>query len=168
MLILTLCITLALAALFAWLPGRLCRRGLARADLLAGPGLAAAVWLWAACIYEKPGLAVDFDAFRLLHLTAMTLWACGLALGFRLRKKLPRLRTAAAVGLLAVLALGLEGFVCNLNFWATHGYTPVDLRPWLAEDADPGAPLVLDADHTTLTFAGLDQELYNLQLAGLA
>ena len=106
MLILTLCITLALAALFAWLPGRLCRRGLARADLLAGPGLAAAVWLWAACIYEKPGLAVDFDAFRLLHLTAMTLWACGLALGFRLRKKLPRLRTAAAVGLLAVLEIG--------------------------------------------------------------
>lgn len=168
MLILTLCITLALAALFAWLPGRLCRRGLARADLLAGPGLAAAVWLWAACIYEKPGLAVDFDAFRLLHLTAMTLWACGLALGFRLRKKLPRLRTAAAAGLLAVLALGLEGFICNLNFWATHGYTPVDLRPWLAEDTDPGAPLVLDADHTTLTFAGLDQKLYNLQLAGLA
>ena len=32
MLILTLCITLALAALFAWLPGRLCGRGLARAD----------------------------------------------------------------------------------------------------------------------------------------
>ena len=105
MLILTLCITLALAALFTWLPGRLCRRGLARADLLAGPGLAAAIWLWAACIYEKPGLAVDFDVFRLLHLTAMTLWACGLALGFRLRKKLPRLRKAAAVGLLAVLVV---------------------------------------------------------------
>ena len=168
MLILTVLITLLLAGLFAWLPGRLCGRGLTRADLLAGPGLTAAVWLWAACIYEKPGLAVDFDAFRLLGITAMTLWACGLALGFRLRKKLPRLRTAAAVGLLAAAALGLELFVCNLNFWATHSYTPVDLRPWLTEEADPGAPLTLDEEHTTLTFAGLDQEVYNLQLSGLS
>ena len=72
MLILTVLITLLLAGLFAWLPGRLCGRGLTRADLLAGPGLTAAVWLWAACIYEKPGLAVDFDAFRLLGITAMS------------------------------------------------------------------------------------------------
>ena len=54
------------------------------------------------------------------------------------------------------------------QFLATHSYTPVDLRPYLTQDADPAAPLTLDEEHTTLTFAGLDQELYNLRLDGLA
>ena len=69
--------------------------------------------------------------------------------------------------MLLASALGLELFVCNLNFWATHSYTPVDLRPYLTEDADAEAPLTLNDEHNTLTFAGLDQELYNLQLIGL-
>ena len=97
----------------------------------------------------------------------MALWACAVIVGFRLRYRLPRLRTVAAAGLLLAAALGLELFVCNLNFWATHGYTPVDLRPYLTEDADPESPLALDDEHTTLTFVGLHQELYNLQLVGL-
>lgn len=168
MLVLTIFLTLLIAALAAWLPGRLLKRNLIRADLWAGPGVVLAVWLWAACVYSKPGLAVDFDGFRLLGIAGMALWACALVTGFRLRERLPRFRIAAAVGLLLAAALGVELFVCNLNFWATHSYTPVDLRPYLVEDPDPNAPLTLNEEHTVLNFGGLDQELYNLQLSGLA
>lgn len=167
MLILTILLTLCIAAAFAWLPGRLEHRKPRPADLAAGPGLVLVVWVWAACIYSKPGLGVDFDGFRLLGIAGMALWGCAVLCGFRLRHLLPRFRRGTAVGLLLVSAVGLELFVCNLNFWATHGYTPVDLRPYLTEDADPEAPLTLNDEHNTLTFAGLDQELYNLQLSGL-
>lgn len=167
MLIVTILLTLAIAALGTWVPARLCRRSFCRADLWSGPGVVLPVWIWALCIYSKPGLTVDFDGFRLLGITAMALWGTVLAVGLRLRRKLPRFRTAAAVGLLAAAALGLELFVCNLNFWATHHYTPVDLRPYLTENVDPDTPLTLSEEHTALTFAGLDQELYNLQLVGL-
>lgn len=167
MLILTILLTLLIAAFFAWLPGRLDHRKINRADLWSGPGLVLAVWIWAGCIYSKPGLTAGFDAFRLLGIAGMALWSCAVVCGFRLRHRLPRFRTAAAVGLLLASALGLELFVCNLNFWATHSYTPVDLRPYLTEDADAEAPLTLNDEHNTLTFAGLDQELYNLQLIGL-
>lgn len=167
MLILTILLTLLIAVFFAWLPGRLDHRKINRADLWSGPGLVLAVWIWAGCIYSKPGLTAGFDAFRLLGIVGMALWSCAVVCGFRLRYRLPRFRTAAAVGLLLASALGLELFVCNLNFWATHSYTPVDLRPYLTEDADAEAPLTLNDEHNTLTFAGLDQELYNLQLIGL-
>lgn len=167
MLILTILLTLLIAVFFAWLPGRLDHRKRNRTDLWSGPGLVLAVWVWAACIYSKPGLTAGFDAFRLLGIAGMALWSCAVVCGFRLRHRLPRFRTAAAVGLLLASALGLELFVCNLNFWATHSYTPVDLRPYLTEDADAEAPLALNDEHNTLTFAGLDQELYNLQLIGL-
>lgn len=167
MLILTILLTLCIAAVFAWLPGRLDHRNFRPADLAAGPGLVLAVWVWTACIYSKPGLAVNFDGFRLLGIAGMALWGCAVLCGFRLRHRLPRFRTGAAAGLLLVSAVGLELFVCNLNFWATHSYTPVDLRPYLTEDTEPDAPLTLNDEHNTLTFAGLDQELYNLQLSGL-
>ena len=117
MLILTILLTLCIAAAAAYLPGRVCRRPLRRADLWAGPGLVLGVWIWAACIYFKPGLTEDFDAFRMLGITGMALWACAVAAGFRLRHRLPRFQTGAAVGLLLAAALGLELFVCNLNFW---------------------------------------------------
>lgn len=168
MLILTIFLTLGVAVCFAWLPCRIGRRSLTRADLFAGPGVVAAVWLWAFCIYEKPGLTVGFDAFRGFGIAAMAAWAAGCVCGARLRRRLPqRWQGPAAAALLAAAALGTELFVCNLNFWATHSYTPIDLRAYLAEDADPDASLTLDSEHTTLTFAGINQELYNLQLDGL-
>lgn len=83
--------------------------------------------------------------------------------GFRLRGTLPqKLRTPAAVGLLLAASLGIELFVGNLNWLATHSYTPVDLRPYLVNDADPAAPLTLNDEQTTLEFAGLDFAIYNL------
>ena len=161
MLIVTILLTLVIAGVAAWLPGRLTGRKLTRADLLAGPGVVLVTWLWALAIYAKPGLTVDFDAFRMAGIAGMALWGCAVVLGFRLRQRLPRLRSAAAGGLLLATALGLELFVCNLNFWATHNYTPVDLRAYLAEETDTETPLILDDEHNVLTFVGLDRELYN-------
>ena len=104
MLLLTLLLSLALAAFFTLLPARVLHRRTARADLYAGAGAAVLVWLWAACVWSKPGLTVDFDGFRLAALLAMQLLACGVVTGFRLRQMLPtKLRTPAAVGLLALL-----------------------------------------------------------------
>ena len=66
-----------------------------------------------------------------------------------------------AVGLLLAASLGIELFVGNLNWLATHSCTPVDLRPYLVNDADPAAPLTLNDEQTTLEFAGLDFAIYN-------
>ena len=168
MLLLTLLLSLALAAFFTLLPAHVLHRRTTCADLYAGVGAAVLVWLWAACVWSKPGLTVDFDGFHLAALLAMQLLACGVITGFRLRQMLPtKLRTPAAVGLLAAAALGLELFVGNLNGLATHGYTPIDLRPYLTADADPTAPIVLNDENTTLQFIGLDFPIYNLQLDGL-
>ncbi len=169
MLILTLLLSLALAAAFTLLPARAQhRRKLTRADLYAGGGVTLLVWLWAACVWSKPGLSVDFDAFRLAAILAAQVLACGVVCGFRLRGQLPaKWRIPAAVGLLLAASFGAEVFLGNLNWLATHSYTPVDLRPYLTGDADPAAPLPLDDEHTTLEFAGLDFAIYNLQLDGL-
>ena len=168
MLILTILLSLALAALFTLLPARIHHRRPTCADLYAGAGVSALVWLWAVCVWSKPGLSVGFDAFRLAAIVIMQAIACGVVCGFRLRGTLPRkLRTPAAVGLLLAASLGIELFVGNLNWLATHSYTPVDLRPYLVNDADPAAPLTLNDEQTTLEFAGLDFAIYNLQLDGL-
>ena len=50
MLIVTILLTLLIAALSAWLPGRLCRRGVTRADLWAGPGVVLGV---GACLVQQ-------------------------------------------------------------------------------------------------------------------
>ena len=144
MLILTILLSLSLAALFTLLPARIHHRRSVRADLYAGAGVSALVWLWAVCVWSKPGLSVGFNAFRLAAILIMQAIACGVVCGFRLRGTLPRkLRTPAAVGLLLAASLGIELFVGNLNWLATHSYTPVDLRPYLVNDADPAAPLTL-------------------------
>ena len=71
MLLLTLLLSLALAAFFTLLPARVLHRRTTRADLYAGAGAAVLVWLWAASVWSKPGLTVDFDDFRLAALLAM-------------------------------------------------------------------------------------------------
>ena len=77
MLILAILFTLVLAAAFAVVPARLGRRKPTRADGCYALLPAVLVWLWAACIWSKPGLTIGFDAFRCLGITAMVLWACG-------------------------------------------------------------------------------------------
>ena len=163
MLILAILFTLVLAAAFAVVPARLGRRKPTRADGCCALLPAVLVWLWAACIWSKPGLTIGFDAFRCLGITAMVLWACGLAAGFRHAS----VHKWTAAALLLAASLGAEVFIGNLNFWATHSYEPVDLRAYLQEAEDDHNALTLDDEHTTLTFTGLDRELYNLQLSGL-
>ena len=140
MLILAILFTLVLVAAFAVVPARLGRRKPTRADGCCALLPAVLVWLWAACIWSKPGLTIGFDAFRCLGITAMVLWACGLAAGFRHASG--RKWTAAA--LLLVASLGAEVFIGNLNFWATHSYEPVDLRAYLQEAEDDHNALTLD------------------------
>ena len=163
MLILAILFTLVLASAFAVVPARLGCRKPTRADGCCALLPAVLVWLWAACIWSKPGLTIGFDAFRCLGITAMVLWACGLAAGFRHAS----VRKWTAAALLLAASLGAEVFIGNLNFWATHSYEPVDLRAYLQEAEDDHNALTLDDEHTTLTFTGLDRELYNLQLSGL-
>ena len=121
MLILTTLLSLSLADLFTLLPARIHHRRPVREDLYAGAGVSALVWLWAVCVWSKPGLSVGFDAFRLAAIVIMQAIACGVVCGFRLRGTLPRkFRTPAAVGLLLAASLGIELFVGNLNWLATH------------------------------------------------
>ena len=168
MLILTILLSVALAAGFILLPARVQHRKPACADVYAGAGVTALVWLWAVCIWSRPGLTVDFDGFRLAAILAMQGLSCGVVCGFRLRGALPqRLRTPAAVVLLLAASLGAEVFIGNLSWLATSRYTPVDLRAYLTNDPDPAAPLTLQGDSTVLEFADLGFEVYNLQLDGL-
>ena len=71
MLILAILFTLVLVAAFAVVPARLGRRKPTRADGCCALLPAVLVWLWAACIWSKPGLTIGFDAFRCLGITAM-------------------------------------------------------------------------------------------------
>ncbi|MED9937650.1 MAG: hypothetical protein UE643_05580 [Gemmiger sp.] len=168
MLILTILLSIAFAAGFTLLPARVQHRKPARADGYAGAGVTALVWLWAVCIWSRPGLTVDFDGFRLAAILAMQGLSCGIVCGFRLRGALPqKLRTPAAVVLLLAASLGAEVFIGNLSWLATSRYTPVDLRPYLTNDPNPAAPLTLQGDSTVLEFADLGFEVYNLQLDGL-
>lgn len=180
MLFAALVLTAALCAAFALLPGRLLRRTPSRRDAFAGAGVFLAAWAWSAGVYSKPGLAVGFDAFRLASVCAGTAWAAALVCGVRLLRGAPnggqdaelRLPRPLAVAALALLfALGGEVFLCNLQYFATHAYQPIQLLDYLSADStalrNADGTLTLDPSHTTLRFAGMDQPLYNLQLDNL-
>ena len=159
MLILAILFTLVLAAAFAVVPARLGRRKPTRADGCCALLPAVLVWLWAACIWSKPGLTTRAKSRT---------WNMSMCRGGKERKQMKRILTfLLAAALLLAASLGAEVFIGNLNFWATHSYEPVDLRAYLQEAEDDHNPLTLDDEHTTLTFTGLDRELYNLQLSGL-
>lgn len=160
MLILTILLSIAFAAGFTLLPACVQHRKPACADGYAGAGVTALVWLWAVCIWSRPGLTADFDGFRLAAILAMQGLSCGIVCGFRLRGALPqKLRTPAAVVLLLAASLGAEVFIGNLSWLATSRYTPVDLRPYLTNDPNPAAPLTLQGDSTVLEFADLGFEV---------
>ena len=161
-----ICVSVLLGALFWALPGRLCGRGASRADVLAGPGIVLAVWCIAACVFAQPGLAHGFDLFRLLAINGAVLWACGTVLLLRLRRGRHRTLWTAATLLLA--AVGMEVFVGNAPYFATHSYQPVDLRTYLQDAPAAGEPISLNDEHSTLTFTGIHQPLYNIALDGVA
>lgn len=161
-----ICVSILLGVLVWALPGRLCDRRATHADVLAGPGIVLAVWIIAACVFAQPGLAQGFDLFRLLAINGAALWACGTVLLLRLRSG-RRYRTLWTVAALLVAAIGLEVFVGNAPYFATHGYQPVDLRAYLQDAPADGEPIALNDEHSTLTFTGIHQPLYNVALDGV-
>ena len=68
---------------------------------------------------------------------------------------------------LLIAAIGLEVFVGNAPYFATHGYQPVDLRAYLQDAPADGEPIALNDEHSTLTFTGIHQPLYNVALDGV-
>lgn len=161
-----ICVSILLGVLVWALPGRLCDRRVTHADVLAGPGIVLAVWIIAACVFAQPGLAQGFDLFRLLAINGAALWACGTVLLLRLRSG-RRYRTLWTVAALLIAAIGLEVFVGNAPYFATHGYQPVDLRAYLQDAPADGEPIALNDAHSTLTFTGIHQPLYNVALDGV-
>ena len=55
----------------------------------------------------------------------------------------------------------------NAPYFATHGYQPVDLRAYLQDAPADGEPIALNDAHSTLTFTGIHQPLYNVALDGV-
>lgn len=161
-----ICVSILLGMLVWALPGRLCDRRATHADVLAGPGIVLAVWIIAACVFAQPGLAQGVDLFRLLAINGAALWACGTVLLLRLRSG-RRYRTLWTVAALLIAAIGLEVFVGNAPYFATHGYQPVDLRAYLQDASADGEPIALNDEHSTLTFTGIHQPLYNVALDGV-
>ena len=161
-----ICVSILLGVLVWALPGRLCDRRATHADVLAGPGIVLAVWIIAACALAQPGLAQGFDLFRLLAINGAALWACGTVLLLRLRSG-RRYRTLWTVAALLFAAIGLEVFVGNAPYFATHGYQPVDLRAYLQDAPADEEPIALNDAHSTLTFTGIHQPLYNVALDGV-
>lgn len=161
-----ICVSILLGVLVWALPGRLCDRRATHADVLAGPGIVLAVWIIAACVFAQPGLAQGGDLFRLLAINGAALWACGTVLLLRLRSG-RRYRTLWTVAALLIAAIGLEVFVGNAPYFATHGYQPVDLRAYLQDAPADGEPIALNDAHSTLTFTGIHQPLYNVALDGV-
>lgn len=161
-----ICVSILLGVLAWALPGRLCDRRATHADVLAGPGIVLAVWIIAACAFAQPGLAQGFDLFRLLAINGAALWACGTVLLLRLRSG-RRYRTLWTVAALLIAAIGLEVFVGNAPYFATHGYQPVDLRAYLQDAPADGEPIALNDEHSTLTFTGIHQPLHNVALDGV-
>lgn len=161
-----ICVSILLGVLVWALPGRLCDRRATHADVLAGPGIVLAVWIIAACVFAQPGLAQGFDLFRLLAINGAALWACGTVLLLRLLSG-RRYRTLWTVAALLIAAIGLEVFVGNAPYFATHGYQPVDLRAYLQDAPADGEPIALSDEHSTLTFTGIHQPLYNVALDGV-
>lgn len=161
-----ICVSILLGVLVWALPGRLCDRRATHADVLAGPGIVLAVWIIAACVFAQPGLAQGFDLFRLLAINEAALWACGTVLLLRLRSG-RRYRTLWTVAALLIAAIGLEVFVGNAPYFATHGYQPVDLRAYLQDAPADREPIALNDAHSTLTFTGIHQPLYNVALDGV-
>ena len=159
-----LMLTLILSALLCtWGAGAL-RHCPCRANVVRAACCFAAVWLAAVCIYNTPGLTVDFSAFRAGAILAMAGCINVCVYGFRCAKnKLP---------VLMLCALGMEVFLFNAPFFASHDYQPIDLTScW-----DDSSTAVLNGDgsvtladgYDTLVFSGFgEQPLYNLQLDGL-
>lgn len=73
-------------------------------------------------------------------------------------------RVARAVGVIVLLALALEVFVFNLNYFTSAGYKTIDLSDRLElAPADGGGYVLTDVDHV-MEFWNLNTEVHNVKL----
>ena len=170
--IVTLLLTALLCLGAALFPARLAGRAFAPRQLLPGVLVWAALWAAAFLAFSKPGLAVGFDGFRLIVLCAAAGWLSACVLGARLlRLARGRWHRPAVAALLALIALGCEVFVFNMNYFTTHSYQPFQLFDYLVPDKDQVYDtngLQLENAHPTLHFYNIDQPIYNLQIDSAA
>ena len=164
----TLLLTALLCLGAALVPDRLACRAFAPRQLLPGVLVWALLWGAAFLAFSKQGLTVGFDGFRLIVLCAAAGWVSACVLGARL---LPlargRLHRPAVAALLALVALGSEVFVFNMNYFVTHSYQPFQLFDYLVPDKDQVYDIngiQLETAHPTIHFYNIDQPIYNLQI----
>lgn len=167
MIVCAILLTLCISLLSAVLPARLSRRGVCRRDLGWAAALWLGTWVFSLCVYHRPGLAVGFDAFRLLAVTAVCLWVGACTAGLRLWG---RRGARFVLPLLLVAAAGTEVFVCNATYFNTHSYQPFQLMDYLDPNVNVGrepGKYTLDEDRKYLRFLNIDQPIYNLHLDNL-
>ena len=168
LLILTLLATACLCLGASLLPARLRRRPFSPRQLAPGAVVWGGLWLAAALVFAKPGLTTGFDAFRFIVLCAAAGWASACVLGARLlRLARGRWHRPAVAALLALIALGCEVFVFNMNYFVTHGYQPFQLFAYLVPDEDQVCDtggILLENAHPVMHFYDIDQPIYNLQI----
>ena len=71
---------------------------------------------------------------------------------------------ARAVAVIALVALALEVFVFNINFFTSSGYRTINLDDRIQlQRNDTGAFLLTDVDHT-LEFSSLNTEVRNIRI----
>ena len=164
----TLLLTALLCLGAALVPDRLACRAFAPRQLLPGVLVWALLWGAAFLAFSKQGLTVGFDGFLLIVLCAAAGWVSACVLGARL---LPlargRLHRPAVAALLALIALGSEVFVFNMNYFVTHSYQPFQLFDYLVPDKDQVYDIngiQLETAHPTIHFYNIDQPIYNLQI----
>lgn len=164
----TLLLTALLCLGAALVPDRLACRAFTPRQLLPGVLVWALLWGAAFLAFSKQGLTVGFDGFRLIVLCAAAGWVSACVLGARL---LPlargRLHRPAVAALLALIALGSEVFVFNMNYFVTHSYQPFQLFDYLVPDKDQVYDIngiQLETAHPTIHFYNIDQPIYNLQI----
>ena len=74
------------------------------------------------------------------------------------------LKVARAVAIIALIALALEVFVFNINFFTSSGYRTINLDDRIQlQRNDEGAFLLTDVDHT-LEFSSLNTEVRNIRI----
>ncbi|MCM1100879.1 MAG: hypothetical protein NC079_01185 [Clostridium sp.] len=159
--ILTVCATGALSVLFGWGVQKIEKKetGIFRSCV---PHLAAWIgtWVLACVLYGGPGIAAGFGLFRALTLCAVVVWLNLCLLLIRLRQ--------SVFLLILFVAMGCEVFVFNSSFFTTHEYEPQRLSPYLSEEAVSGEwGILMDEEHNTLLFEGLDIPVWNLWLEEL-
>lgn len=159
-LLMTLFVTAAISLSFGWAGQKMKKERYGIRAAIPNLAVWLGTWCAAACLYGKPGLAVDFGPFRAAFLCAVVLW-------LNLCILLVRIKTSVFLTVL-FFTLGCECFLFNGSFFITHEYEPIRLSAYLSGDMPWGeGGVVLDEEHNALLFQGIDAPIRNLWLEGL-